>query len=89
MKTDKKKQLLMLLLCAAVMVAAAIRRDGKVAGHRLAADKQETTVRQEPDTMRKTADGTVVINTTYLAKDINGYGGNVPLEIYLLSLIHI
>ncbi|WP_462375905.1 FMN-binding protein [Segatella buccae] len=83
MKTDKKKQLLMLLVCAAVMVAAAIRRDGKVAGHRLAADKQETTVRQEPDTMRKTADGTVVINTTYLAKDINGYGGNVPLEIYL------
>jgi NosR/NirI family nitrous oxide reductase transcriptional regulator len=56
MKTDKKKQLLMLLVCAAVMVAAAIRRDGKVAGHRLAADKQETTVRQEPDSRRNSGD---------------------------------
>ena len=29
------------------------------------------------------SDGTMVINTTSLGKDISGYGGAVPLEIYV------
>ena len=33
--------------------------------------------------MRTLDDGTKVINTTVLGKDITGYGGNVPLEIYV------
>ena len=33
--------------------------------------------------MSSLPDGTVIINTSSLAKDVNGYGGNVPLEIYL------
>ena len=33
------------------------------------------------DTLRVEKDGTVVVNTAPLAKDIVGYGGNVPLEI--------
>lgn len=35
------------------------------------------------DTLRTLDDGTVVINTTYLAKDVKGFGGAVPLEIYI------
>ena len=33
--------------------------------------------------MRTLDDGTKVINTTMLSKDITGYGGAVPLEIYV------
>ena len=35
------------------------------------------------DVIRHTADGFTVVNTTSLAKDVTGYGGNVPLEIYI------
>ena len=35
------------------------------------------------DTLRTLDDGRVVNQYTYLAKDVKGFGGTVPLEIYL------
>ena len=35
--------------------------------------------------MTKQADGTYVVNTTTLAKDVKGFKGNTPLNIYIKS----
>lgn len=82
------EQVLVLITCVLVMVTAAIQRDGKVWGHRLEGVAQDTTAAVAPQgeaagVMRTLADGTMVINTTQLAKDVSGYGGQVPLEIYI------
>lgn len=66
------------------MMAAAIERDGKVWGHNLkTAGRQADTATIAGSAMKTLGDGTVVINTTTLGKDISGYGGPVPLEIYI------
>jgi uncharacterized protein with FMN-binding domain len=83
-KNEKWQQLVMLLICIVVMAVAAIERDGKIFGHQMRGQKQETAVKAAPQAnMRTLDDGTIVINTTVLGKDITGYAGNVPLEIYL------
>ncbi len=35
------------------------------------------------DVMRKEKDGTYVVNTTTLAKDVKGYMGATPVEVYI------
>ena len=40
---------------------------------------------QADDVMTKQADGTYVVNTTTLAKDVKGYAGTTPVEIYILK----
>ena len=35
------------------------------------------------DVMRKEKDGTYVVNTTTLAKDVQGYLGSTPVEVYI------
>lgn len=35
------------------------------------------------EVMRKEKDGTYVINTTTLAKDVEGYAGPTPVEVYI------
>lgn len=37
------------------------------------------------DVMKKQADGTYVVNTTTLAKDVVGYKSTTPVEIYILK----
>lgn len=78
---NKAIQLLSLLTCFLMLMAVSVVRDGKVLGHSL---KNEPAVaKASSDTLRTTADGTIIINTTYLAKDVTGFGGNVPLEVYV------
>ena len=62
------------------MVAVSIRRDGKVVGRNV---KNQQTVSQKADPMVVLDDGSALLNTSELGKDIVGYGGNVPLEITL------
>lgn len=40
-------------------------------------------IKNKIDTLRTLEDGTIVINTTYLAKDIKGFGRTLSLDIYL------
>ncbi len=40
-----------------------------------------TTLAQ--DVMHKEKDGTYVVNTTTLAKDVEGYSGTTPVEVYI------
>ncbi len=39
--------------------------------------------RTNSEVMTKQADGTYVVNTTTLAKDVRGFRGNTPLQIYI------
>jgi uncharacterized protein with FMN-binding domain len=71
-------QILSLVTCLLLVIAVSIRRDGRLLGHDLQ-PMDETAV--SSDTLRTLADGTIIINTTSLGKDIIGYGGRVPLEI--------
>lgn len=79
----KLQQILLLLTCIAVIATGAIQRDGKIAGHDLQDTADVKNNKMQTDTMRTLDDGTVVINTTALGRDISGYGGPVPLEIHL------
>lgn len=76
----KLQQMLCLLTCVLMVVAVSIRRDDKVAGWNV---KNQQTVSQKADPMVVLDDGSALLNTSELGKDIVGYGGNVPLEITL------
>ena len=39
----------------------------------------------DDNVMTKQSDGTYVVNTTTLAKDVKGFKGNTPLKIYIKS----
>ncbi len=77
------QQILMLLVCLCIVATAAIQRDGCLWGHRLGEKGVATETHNDNDTMRTMADGTLVVNTSALGSDIRGYGGPVPLEIYI------
>jgi NosR/NirI family nitrous oxide reductase transcriptional regulator len=80
----KLEQIVLLATCLAIMVVCAIQRDGKVWGYDLTqASKADTTEQVAIDPITILDDGTTVINTTSLGKDIVGYTGPVPLEIHL------
>lgn len=80
---DKISQFLSLLICLLLIAVVSIRRDGKVLGHAWQQDTVQQTAQKPVKAVTKLADGTFVVNTTTLAKDITGFGGNVPLEIYI------
>ena len=78
----KLQQTFILITCIIVIAVAAAQRDGKIWGEQLSNNKKTTTTNQI-DTLRTLDDGTIIINTTYLAKDVKGFGGTVPLNIYI------
>jgi NosR/NirI family nitrous oxide reductase transcriptional regulator len=80
----KIEQIVLLITCLAIIMVSAMQRDGRVWGHDLATiGKADTTAVDTVVTMTTLDDGTTVINTTTLGKDILGYVGPVPLEIHL------
>lgn len=74
-------RLLSLVVVVLILAAAAILRDGRILGHDLR-EAHEATV-QKNDTLEVTPDGAFVVNTKPLAKDVQGYGGPVPLKIHI------
>ena len=78
----KLQQILLLIACLLVVAVAAVQRDGKLLGNSVFNNEKKVT-KARVDTLRTLDDGTVVINTTYLAKDVKGFGGAVPLDIYI------
>ena len=79
----KLQQLLSLVTCLLLIMAVSIRRDGKLLGHDFRQTESTDEQAAPTDTLRTLSDGTIVVNTASLAKDITGYGGTVPLEISL------
>lgn len=80
---QKTKQIIFLAICFAIVTIIAAQRDSHIWGHNLAELTTEKPVSKTIDTLRTEADGTMVVNTTSLGKNIEGYGGIVPLEIYI------
>lgn len=74
-------RLLSLVVVVLILAAAAILRDGRILGHDLREAHEATA--QKNDTLEVTPDGAFVVNTKPLAKDVQGYGGLVPLKIHI------
>ena len=74
-------RLLSLVVVVLILAAAAILRDGRILGHDLR--KAHEAMAQKNDTLEVTPDGAFVVNTKPLAKDVQGYGGPVPLKIHI------
>lgn len=65
-------------ICLLLMLIIPIVHYHKIVGIDLGEKGEET-----PPVMTETSDGTLVINTTEIGKDIIGYGGPTPVEIYI------
>ena len=74
-------RLLSLVVVVLILAAAAILRDGKILGHDLREAHEAKALKN--DTLEVTPDGVFVVNTKPLAKDVQGYGGPVPLKIHI------
>ena len=74
-------RLLSLVVVVLVLAAAAILRDGRILGHDLREAHEAKALKN--DTLEVTPDGAFVVNTKPLAKDVQGYGGPVPLKIHI------
>ena len=74
-------RLLSLVVLVLILAAAAILRDGRILGHDLRKAHEATALKN--DTLEVTPDGVFVVNTKPLAKDVQGYGGPVPLKIHI------
>ena len=74
-------RLLSLVVVVLILAAVAILRDGKILGHDLREAHEAKTLKN--DTLEVTPDGAFVVNTKPLAKDVQGYGGPVPLKIHI------
>ena len=74
-------RLLSLVVVVLILAAAAILRDGRILGHDLREAHEATALKN--DTLEVTPDGVFVVNTKPLAKDVQGYGGPVPLKIHI------
>lgn len=95
-RTNKNFLTTLLSLVAVVLMlsAAAIVRDGRIFGFDLrdgrATEHGRHGVQASPaaltannDTLTVMPDGAIVVNTRLLAKDVQGYGGAVPLRIHI------
>ena len=74
-------RLLSLVVVVLILAAAAILRDGRILGHDLREAHEAKALKN--DTLEVTPDGAFVVNTKPLAKDVQGYGGPVPLRIHI------
>lgn len=74
-------RLLSLVVVVLILAAAAILRDGRILGHDLREAHEAKALKN--DTLEVTPDGALVVNTKPLAKDVQGYGGPVPLKIHI------
>lgn len=62
------------------MSLLAIVRQGSLMGYDFKAEQKKEKV-AENDTLQTLPDGSIVVNTSFLAADIVGYAGKVPLKI--------
>ena len=74
-------RLLSLVVVVLILAAAAILRDGRILGHDLREAHEAKALKN--DTLEVTPDGAFVVSTKPLAKDVQGYGGPVPLKIHI------
>lgn len=78
------QKLMSLFFIVCMLSIAAMNRDNKLFGYDIGeADKQSAAVAANNDTLSVQPDGSFIVNTKPLAKDVQGYGGLVPLRIHV------
>lgn len=78
------QKLMSLFFIVCMLSIAAMNRDNKLFGYDFGeADKQSAAVAANNDTISVQPDGSFIVNTKPLAKDVQGYGGPVPLRIHV------
>lgn len=83
-KSPFTARLLTLIATLCVLATAATLRDGKMFGIDLSsAESPQQATETDIDTLSIQPDGSIIISTKPIAKDVHGYGGPVPLSIYL------
>lgn len=81
MKAKKKiRQICCFLFGLLIVSSLAIVRQGSLMGYDFKTEQKKEKV-AENDTLQTLPDGSIVVNTSFLAADIVGYAGKVPLEI--------
>lgn len=83
MKYTKLQQVLSLITCVLMLLAVAINKNQQVLGHELNGKSEKSEKNTSVPTEQAKNNGTVVISTQEIAKDVKGYGGTTPLEISL------
>ena len=82
MNRRKLTQAVCLLTCFLMMMSIAVLRGSKLFGHDLTATARPSPA--SPDTAtRISPDGATVINTSTLGAELSGYGGPVPIEVFV------
>lgn len=83
MKALKSQSIISLITCFFLILAVTICKENKfrniLPNHESATEKQD----EKAGILRHADDGVQILSTRKITRDINGYGGNVPLEIYL------
>lgn len=78
------QKLMSLFFIVCMLSIAAMNRDNKLFGYDFGeTDKQSAAVAVNNDTLSVQPDGSFIVNTKPLAKDVQGYGGPVPLRIHV------
>ena len=78
------QKLMSLFFIVCMLSIAAMNRDNKLFGYDFGeANKQSAAVAVNNDTLSVQPDGSFIVNTKPLAKDVQGYGGPVPLRIHV------
>ncbi len=76
-------RVLALIACLLILLGLAIARDGKVWGMSAKADESSKSVaKADTATVTTLDDGTVVVNTTSLTRNVQGYAGPTPMKVY-------
>ena len=76
----RSRQLVCFVLCFMLMAVVAISRSGKLFGIHIPREGEE---KETVEPLTVTGDGTTVVNTTSLTRDIIGFSGPTPVEITL------
>ena len=80
---EKVKYFVNILIVTLLFFAIAIGRDGKIVGKKVTDILHPTTQEEAPKVEKTLLDGTRVIHSVSLAKDIQGFGGHTPLNIFV------
>lgn len=83
MKASKAQSIISLATCFFLVLAVTICKENKFSN--ILPDNEKATEKPNENTgiLRQADDGVQIVSTRQIARDINGYGGNVPLEVYM------
>lgn len=81
MKYFKWQQICSLITCFLVILVVAINRDQQAFGKTMQESRKKGG--EQTNISYTESDGTLVVSTKELAKDVMGYGGNIPLKVYI------